>query len=254
MILSTTKISSFTLSHSQVPSLRKKRTMYIGAAQRERTHHEIQVKYFSGACYEGFASVEDALTAWDIAVASKAIGPPPAGAPRRRRRNLQPSTPSQSMDSLPSLSPISTPSHGSSSTLVGPSNTSLCLSSMATLPASRTITSTSAICSRHAPVMTSPPSTPIHPAACASSSALTPSSPSSLSIDPPATPSSRGSAAHLTSITAALGGLNIDAYYVVVRGRKPGVYTIWQHLQQPAATYVAYVAWLRLESSPTQCL
>lgn len=43
--------------------------------------------------------------------------------------------------------------------------------------------------------------------------------------DPPATPSSRASAARLTDITAALEGLVIDAYYVVIRGCQPGVYT-----------------------------
>ncbi|KIJ92383.1 hypothetical protein K443DRAFT_13643 [Laccaria amethystina LaAM-08-1] len=141
---------------------------------------EIQVKYFSGACYEGFPSVEDAIAAWDIAVVSNAIGPPPAGAHRRPRNNAQPSTPSQSMNSNPSHSPISMPSHGGSSTLCGSSNPSLRSSST-----SETITSAT----------------------------------------PPATPSSRGSVACLTSITTALEGLSVDAYFIVIRGQTPSVYT-----------------------------
>ncbi|EDR10664.1 uncharacterized protein LACBIDRAFT_317393 [Laccaria bicolor S238N-H82] len=239
------------LLHSQVPNPRKRHTMFIGAPQRECSHHEIQVKYFSRACYEGFPSLQDALTAWDIAIASKAIGPPSAGVPRRRCSNLEPSTPPRSLNTIPPLGPISMPSHRGSSTLAWPLRGS---SSISTLPASQTITCTSPTCSRHAPAMTSPPSTPVRPAARDNGSALTPSSPSSLSVDPPATPSSHGSAACLSSITAALEGLNMDAYYIVIRGRNPGIYTIWLHLQQPAVTYMGYVAWLELESSPTQCL
>jgi len=39
--------------------------------------------------------MEDAIAAWDIAIASKAIGPPPAGAPQHCchcHNNLQPPT------------------------------------------------------------------------------------------------------------------------------------------------------------------
>ncbi|KIK01204.1 hypothetical protein K443DRAFT_7134 [Laccaria amethystina LaAM-08-1] len=199
---------------------------------------EIQVKYFSGACYEGFPSVEDALAAWDISMASNAIGPPPAGAPCRRCRNLQPSTSSQTNNSIPSLSPISTPSRRGTSPPSTPVRSAARASGSALSPSS-------------------PSSLTVSTAACASGSALSPSSASSLTVsthDPPATPSSHGSAARFTSITAALEGLNVDAYYVVIQGRKPGVYTSRYFSAPLAATYVVYVAWWQLESSPTQCL
>ncbi|KIK04384.1 hypothetical protein K443DRAFT_4686 [Laccaria amethystina LaAM-08-1] len=157
---------------------------------------EIQVKYFSGACFKGYSSLEEAITEWDIAVEGGHIGP---GAHCRlcHRDVLQLSTPSRD--------PISTPSRGSST--LGPSDTSSRgLSSMSTQPASQNITCTTP--------------TPVCPVSRASGSSLSPSLPSSLSNStpgPPATPSSHGSASRFASITDALEGLNIEAYYAVIR-------------------------------------
>jgi hypothetical protein len=200
------------------------------------------VKYFSGACYKGYSSLEEALSEWDIAIAGGHIGP---RTPRRVRRcdALQPSTPSRDpviQPSTPSRDPVSTPSRGSS-TLVGPSNTSRGLSSMSAQPASQNSTCTTPTRSRRAPDMTSPPSTPVRPASRNSGSTLSPSSPSSLSNFTHGPPSSRGSAARIASITNALEGLNVDAYYAVIQGRKPGVYTSRYVSRTSHFLFVAYI-------------
>ena len=81
------------------------------------------MKCFSGSSYQGYPSIETAISAWEHAVSSGVVGPcpansrcyvsPPTTPSRSSARNRAPSTPS----SAHKVTDSSSPSHGSATRL-----------------------------------------------------------------------------------------------------------------------------------------
>lgn len=88
-------------------------TLFI-SFQQVRSSAETQVKYFPGCSFKGYTNVEEAITAWDKAVANNIVG-----VPKSRSNRLVPptTTPShQGVPSTPSRKVLRTPICAKSST------------------------------------------------------------------------------------------------------------------------------------------
>ncbi|KAF8961318.1 hypothetical protein BDZ97DRAFT_1760056 [Flammula alnicola] len=182
---------------------------------------EFQTKFFSGASHQGYRSQEEAIAAWDYAVSTNVIGPPSANTHRRRRGASQPSTPRRHKTSMPLQA------HRAAT-----SSTSRIRNAAPILPMHSPITSMPSTPVR--PIVRAAGLAPFPPSSVSTMSSATPSSPSSVSTSTSSSgigrspgssaPASRGSASRLAAIETVMQKLDLGPHYVVLVGKKPGVY------------------------------